>query len=359
MGKRLEIFDESGSSEKEVQPTVTETTSHAESDIATEQDIQVPASASGAFVAPRSPGVPDRAYIKKKRRRASQKRRMFDWMFSTAFLLPSLLGVVIFYFYPYIMLLIQSFLRSFNNSEFVGFTNYVNVINNQGFRDASMNTLIFSAYAVPLAVVLSLLLALLLNSKIPGGSWFRSSFLQPLIVPVASIVLIWQVFFSYNGTINTLLQSMGQDKIDWLKSDQGRIVILLLFLWKNLGYNMVLFLSALNNIPEEFLEAARIDGAGPVKRFFSICMPYLYPTVFFVGIMSLINSFKVFREIYLLTGDIPVNALYMLQHFMNNAFKNLDYQKLSAGAVVMSIVMVVIVGVLFLAENKLGRDVEE
>ena len=287
------------------------------------------------------------------------RKRIREWGVLSLFLVPSVAGVILFFFYPYIQLLLQSFIRSLNNPEFVGLTNYVNVLENQGFKDASRNTLIFSGYAVPLAVILALLLALLLNSKIPGGSWFRSIFLQPMIVPVASVVLIWQVFFSYNGTINTFLVTIGESKIDWLKSDSGRIVLLLLFLWKNLGYNMVLFLSALNNIPTEFMESAKIDGGGPIKRFVYISIPYLYPTIFFVGIMSLINSFKVFREIYLLTGDIPVNALYMLQHFMNNAFNNLDYQKLSAGAIVMSIVMILIVGILFLAENKLGSDVEE
>ena len=282
-----------------------------------------------------------------------------EWFIFLLFLLPSLIGVVVFYFYPYGELVIQSFIRTTSRPDFVGFTNYTNVINNQGFIDASKNTLIFSAIAVPMAVLLALLLALLLNSRIPGGSWFRSVFLNPLIVPVASVVLIWQVIFSYNGTLNTLLANFGIERIDWLKSNWGRIVILLLFLWKNLGYNMVLFLSALNNIPAEFMESAKIDGGGPIKRFFYISMPYLYPTIFFVAIMSLINSFKVFREVYLLTGDIPVNALYMLQHFMNNAFKNLDYQRLAAGAIIMSLVMIFIVGILFVAENKLGRDVEE
>ena len=282
-----------------------------------------------------------------------------EWFIFFLFLFPSIGGVIVFYFYPYLQLVYQSFIRSINNSDFAGFTNYRNIIENQGFIDASKNTLLFSALAVPLAVVLALLLALLLNSKIPGGSWFRSIFLNPMIVPVASVVLIWQVIFSYNGTLNTFAAGFIGYKIDWLKSDWGRIVILLLFIWKNLGYNMVLFLSALNNIPVEFMESAKIDGGGPVKRFFYISMPYLYPTIFFVAIMSLINSFKVFREVYLLTGDIPVNALYMLQHFMNNAFKNLDYQRLATGAIIMSIVMTFIVGVLFLAENKLGRDVEE
>ena len=120
-----------------------------------------------------------------------------------------------------------------------------------------------------------------------------------------------------------------------------------------------LFLAALNSIPHEILESAEMDGAGPVKRFFAIKLHYLSPTIFFVGIMSRINSFKIFREVYLLTGDYPYDNLYMLQHFMNNSFTHLDYSKLSAGAIVMCIVMIVIVGGLFFAESRFDKDVEE
>ena len=183
--------------------------------------------------------------------------------------------------------------------------------------------------------------------------------LNPMMVPVASIVLIWQVMFSYNGALNTYLGWFGIDKIDWMKSNWSRIVILILFLWKNLGYNMVLFISAISAVPNEQLESAKMDGANAVRRFFSIKLPYLWPTIFFVGIMSLINSFKIFREVYLLTGDYPVNELYMLQHFMNNMFSHLDNAKLTAAAIIMCIAMIIIVGGLFIAENRLGRDTEE
>lgn len=181
------------------------------------------------------------------------------------------------------------------------------------------------------------------------------------MVPVASVVLIWQVFFSYNGVMNGwgVSHLFGSDKIDWFKSEHAQIVILVLFIWKNLGYNMVLFLAALNNIPGEILESAMMDGAGAFKRFFAIKMHYLSPTFFFVAIMSLINSFKIFREVYLLTGDHPTKELYMLQHFMNNQFEKLDYSKLSAGAIIMCIVMIIIVGGLFFAESKFDADVEE
>ena len=117
-------------------------------------------------------------------------------------------------------------------------------------------------------------------------------------------------------------------------------------------------MAALNNIPRELIEVADIEGATPWFKFKHITLRYLSPTILFVTILSLINSFKVFREVFLLTGDYPVESLYMLQHFMNNTFKSLDYQKLSSAAVVMALVMVVIIALLFVFEDKLGKDVE-
>ena len=305
--------------------------------------------------------TPARREILYLRRKGWKKRRRHEWAVFTGYLTPSLVGVSLFFIAPLFMLFITSFLKSPTNWDFVGLRNYERVLTNSAFLDASRNTLTFAIISVPLAVILSLFIALLLNAGLPGKSIFRSFLLNPMMVPVASVVLIWQVFFSYNGVVNGIAEQLFDSfqKIDWLKSSYAQIVIMLLFLWKNLGYNMVLFLAALNSIPHEILESAEMDGAGPVKRFFAIKLHYLSPTIFFVGIMSLINSFKIFREVYLLTGDYPFDNLYMLQHFMNNSFTHLDYSKLSAGAIVMCIVMVIIVGGLFFAESKFDKDVEE
>lgn len=304
--------------------------------------------------------TPERREKLASRKKRFQKRRFREWAIFTGYLTPSLVGVMIFFFLPLLMLLVTSFQKSPTNSDFVGFRNYERVLTNDAFINASKNTLTFALISVPLAVILALFVAMLLNSGLPGKSLFRSFLLNPMMVPVASVVLIWQVFFSYNGVINGIAEKIfdSPEKIDWLKSEYAQIVIMLLFLWKNLGYNMVLFLAALNSIPHEILESAEMDGAGPVKRFFAIKLHYLSPTIFFVGIMSLINSFKIFREVYLLTGDYPFANLYMLQHFMNNSFTHLDYSKLSAGAIIMCIVMVIIVGGLFFAESKFDKDVE-
>lgn len=273
-------------------------------------------------------------------------------------LIPSLIGVLIFFILPFVVIIYYSMVDNPISKEFVFLENYINVLKNNAFRKAAMNTFTFSLTAVPLAVVLSMLLAMLLDCKIPFVSQFRTSFLCPMMVPVASVVLIWQVIFHYNGALNEFLADFGIDKIDWLKSAKGQVVIVVLFLWKNLGYNMILFLSALNNIPKDVLEVATLEGAGSMYKFFRIKLRYLSPTILFVTVLSLINSFKVFREVYLLTGDYPYDSLYMLQHFMNNTFRNIDYQKLSSAAMLMAVVMVIIIGALFVAENKFGEDVE-
>lgn len=122
---------------------------------------------------------------------------------------------------------------------------------------------------------------------------------------------------------------------------------------------MILFLTALESIPKDIIEVATLESANTWQIFWKIKIRYLTSTILFVMILSLINSFKVFREIYLLTGDYPYDSLYMLQHFMNNTFKSLDYQKLSTAAIIMSLVMIVIIGALFLIENYVGKDVEE
>ena len=281
-----------------------------------------------------------------------------DSAFPYLCLAPSLAGVLVFFIVPFFVIIFYSMVDNPINKEFVFLDNYISVIKNTAFRRATINTLTFSLIAVPLAVVLSLFLAMLLDCKIPFVSQFRTCFLCPMMVPVASVVLIWQVIFHYNGALNDFLSHFGADKIDWLKSAQGQVVIVVLFLWKNLGYNMILFLSALNNIPGDLMEVATLEGASPAYKFFRIKLRYLSPTILFVTILSLINSFKVFREIYLLTGDYPYDSLYMLQHFMNNTFRNIDYQKLSSAAIMMAIVMIIIIGGLFIAENKFGEDVE-
>ena len=292
------------------------------------------------------------------RRKEQRNNKLRDFAASLCFLSPSLLGVGVFFILPFGVVVYYSLIDGVASKNFVLFDNFTRLLKNSAFLLAGKNTLLFSAIAVPLAVVLSLALAVMLEARIPGKSSFRTFFLSPMMVPVASVVLIWQVLFSYNGSVNEWVTALGGVRVDWLQSDWNIYVVVLLFLWKNLGYFMILFMAGLSNIPKELLEVADVEGASESYKFFAIKLLYLSPTVLFVTILSLINSFKVFREVYLLTGDYPLGRLYMLQHFMNNTFRSFDYQKLSAAAVIMACVMVVIIALLFKIEDWFGKDVE-
>lgn len=291
-------------------------------------------------------------------RRSHKQIDWKDFWRSVAFLAPSVLGVTMFFIAPFGIVIYYSLIEGTGNPVFVGLKNFVDVIHNSSFQTAAKNTAIFSGLAVPFAVILALVLALLLEQKIPGKSMFRTFFLSPMMVPVASVVLIWQVVFHESGTLNQITALFGAQPVDWLRSPYCQLVIVVLFLWKNLGYNMILFMSALANIPKELLEVADVEGASAVHKFFHIKLRYLSPTVLFVTILSMINSFKIFREVYLLTGDYPYEGLYTLQHFMNNTFRSLNYQKLSAASVILALVMVVLIALLFKAEDIFGKDVE-
>ncbi len=295
---------------------------------------------------------PEKLHIKTTRRTRKLK------LSSGAFIGPSFIGVMLFFILPFIVVIWYSMVDNPVSANFVFMDNFKSIVANSAFKRAVRNTVMFSLASVPLAVVLSLLLAIVLESKIPFKSQFRTFFLSPMMVPVASIVLIWQVLFHYNGSVNEILMKFGLDKIDWMKSEYALVVVTILFLWKNLGYNMILFMAALASIPKDILEVARLESATAFQTFFKIKIRYLSSTLLFVTIMSLINSFKIFREVYLLTGDYPTDTVYMLQHFMNNKFRNLDYQTLSAAAILMSLVMIVIIGILFIAEDRFGKDVE-
>lgn len=282
-------------------------------------------------------------------------RTLGEW----SWLMPSIAGVLVFFVIPFIVIMYYSVLDNPIFANFVGIDNFLKLFENTAFIRASRNTAIFSVIAVPLSVVLSLWLAFALNAKIPGKSWLRTCFLCPLMVPIASVVLVWQVIFHYHGTLNQVTELFGAEPIDWLKSNWSYMVLTVMFLWKTLGYNMILFMSAIAGIPQDIIEVAELEGAGGWYKFFHIKLRYLSPTILFVTILSIISSFKMFREVYLLTGDYPYESMYLLQHFMNNTFNSLDYQKLSSAAVLLSIVMIIIIGAMFLVERKFGEDVED
>lgn len=258
------------------------------------------------------------------------------------FLLPSLCGVSIFVFIPFMDAIRRSFTSPLD-SKFVGIDNYKTVIENEAFRLAAMNTGKFLLICIPLLLILSLLITLFLNSLNRHRELMKMSFLFPMAIPVASIVLLWKISFHKNGLLNVLLHHFGISAIDFMNSDYSFYILVFTYLWKNIGYDMVLWLSGLSGIPTSYYEAAKIDGAGAFARFVYITLPGLIPTIFVTTVLSLINSFKVFREAYLIAGNYPHESIYMLQHIFNNWFMGLDIQKVCAGAVLLALVMAIII----------------
>ena len=288
--------------------------------------------------------------MRRKKRRRRQKE---VW-----FLLPSLAGILAFYLLPFGVVIYYSFLKNPIEREYAGGANYAALLQNGAFRTALANTGLFLLAALPLTLLAALLLALLFDRKLYGRSFLRAAVLSPLMVPVASVVLVWRVIFERNGVLNQLLAVFGTAGADWLHSGYGVAVLAVLFLWKNVGYNMVLLLAGLGSIPRESVEIASLEGASAAQLFFRVKLRYLSPALFFAVLMSLIQSFRVFREVYVLTGDYPPDSMYLLQHFMNNTFRTLDYQKMSAAAMVICLLMLVVIGALFALEHWFGKDVE-
>ncbi|WP_018758289.1 carbohydrate ABC transporter permease [Paenibacillus terrigena] len=276
------------------------------------------------------------------------------WMF----LAPSLIGFAMFYLIPFAMGVGYSMMDSTINGQFVGLDNYQVLLASDSFRKAASNTFWFTVVTVPVIIAISLGLAMLLNQNIYIRNALRTAYVLPLVVPVASIVVIWQILFDWNGSLNALLHDFGFGRIDWMKTSAARYVVIAVYLWKNVGYNIILFLAGLQQIPKDYYETADLEGAGRLRQFKSITLVYLTSTMFFVIIMSIINSFKVFRETYLIAGDYPHDSIYILQHYMNNTFMSLDIQKLTAAATMMVGCILIIVILLFALERRFRQFME-
>lgn len=261
------------------------------------------------------------------------------------FILPSFAGCLIFVLIPFV----DAFTRSFTHGvtgKFTGFTYYKEIFTNQSFLTASANTGRFILYCVPLLIALSLVLALLLTRDVIGRGALRASFLLPMAIPVASVALLWQIIFHRNGLMNSVMLSLGQSGVDWMKTDWALACLIISYLWKNIGYDMVLFIAGLGGISPSLYEAASVDGASNLRQFFSITLPCLRPTLFTVTVLSLLNSFKVYREAYLVAGNYPHGSIYLIQHTLNNWFAAMEIEKLSAAAIVTSAVILVLVALL-------------
>nr|WP_308753847.1 sugar ABC transporter permease [uncultured Anaerotruncus sp.] len=258
------------------------------------------------------------------------------------FILPSFLGVGVFVLAPFLEVVRRSFTGAMNGA-FVGLKNYADVFSNGAFRLAAGNTLRFAAFCMPLLISLSLLVAVILYGNPRRAGFFKTTLLIPMAIPVASIVLIWKALFHADGLVNSWIAAFGGRGTDWMQSPAAFWVLVGSYIWKNLGYDVILWMAGLANIPADIYEAAAIDGAGAWKTFTRVTLPNLLPSLYTITVLSFLNSFKVFREAYLVAGDYPHSSMYLLQHLFSNWFRELSMDKLAAAAVLVALVILLLI----------------
>ena len=261
---------------------------------------------------------------------------------------PIVIGAMVFYIVPFgIVLKYSATLGYGGNSTFVGIDHYKKMLENDMFTLAFKNTLRFLVIALPAIMILSYLIALFLKNNAGKYKLVKSVFLLPYIMPVAGTVLLIDLLFAQSGVVNDLMTLLGLPATDWVGTGYAFWIVLLLYLWKNTGYSIILLLAGLVTIPEELYEAAELDGASGFQKFRYITTPQMWYTVFMTIVFSVINAFKCFREIFLVGGEHPHESIYMLQHFINNSFANLNYSRLAVASVSFFVIIVTVFATLY------------
>lgn len=280
------------------------------------------------------------------RRRAAGWRRR-ERAAGYLFLAPQLLGFLAFVLYPLVDVVWSSFRQEnllAGTSEFVGTQNYRDLAADPVSGQVLTATAFFSIGLVVLNLVLALVLALLLNQRLRGTTVFRTLFFSPVVVSLVAWTITWNFLLQDNGGINSLLRLVGVDGPNWLRGDTTAMVsVVVVQVLKNVGLNMVLFLAALQGVPRSLLEAAEVDGAGPVRRFFSVTFPMISPTTLLAAIITLAGSLQVFAQIQILTRGGPGNSTNVLvYYFYQQAFQNREFGYGSAIAVVLFVIILVL-----------------
>ncbi|MCS7053852.1 MAG: sugar ABC transporter permease [Ignavibacterium sp.] len=254
------------------------------------------------------------------------------------FLAPAISAILIFFFIPVIAAFVISFtdfdiytLGDFSTLRFIGFDNYIKLLSDELFWTALKNTFYFVVVAGPLSIAVSLSAALLLNSKLTKfKSLFRLAYFLPVVTTLVAVAIVWRFIYHPNfGILNFFLGLIGINPIDWLGDPFWAMPsIIILAVWKNFGYNMIIFIAGLQNIPEELYEAADIEGANAFQKFRFITLPMLAPTTILVSIITMIGYFQLFAEPYVMTQGGPLNkTLSIVQYMYQEGFRwwNMGY----------------------------------
>lgn len=260
------------------------------------------AARTGAPASTPGPGAADRAARRPRPAgRISRHLPLSPWLFAA----PGLIVVGAFSLYPFFSTLVNAFTdrRTLVPGKFVGLANFQELLHDEMFWIGLRNSVLYVLGVVPALVILPLLLAMLVQRHIPGISFFRSAFYTPVVASIVVVGLIWVWMLDDRGLINALLEAVGIGKVGFL-SDQWLLLgsAMTVTVWKGLGYYMIIYLAALANVPRELHEAASVDGAGVVRRFFTVTVPAIRSTMVLVAALSSVSAFKVFSEVYLMAG---------------------------------------------------------
>jgi multiple sugar transport system permease protein len=275
-----------------------------------------------------------------------------------SFLLPNFIGFLVFVFVPVIIALVLSFMKwdSSNPASFVGMENFRQLFTDSNFRISLLNTFYFTLTEVPITIGFALVLAVLLNQGIRGTNIFRVLHFIPYISSVVAISVVWQLLYHPTlGLINNFLFSVGvKNPPRWLADVKWAMPsVILMSVWKSIGYYVIIFLAGLQTVPKDLYEAAEIDGAGTWKQFIHVTVPLLSPTTFFALIMCIINSFKIFDQIYMLTQGGPGNATSMLVYYIyKQGFVNFRFGYASAIAMVLFLIIFIFTMIQFRLQKK-------
>lgn len=270
------------------------------------------------------------------------KRKIGRKWAGAVFLVPSLFGVLLFVILPFGDVVRRSFMTAVTK-EAAGVKNYKIVFTNSAFLLAVKNTLKFTLVCIPLMVALGLAIALAMGS-IRHMQAVKSLYLFPLAMPTAAVAVVWKMVFYEKGFLNKYLEQFGiGGGVDYIGSGAAFYVLAGTYIWKNLGYTIVLWLAGIMGVNGDMMEAARVDGAGKMQRFCYVLLPNLKGSLYIIVVISFLNSFKIYREAYLVAGAYPHDSIYMLQHLFNNWFVNLDLDKMAAAAVVCTMFFLVFI----------------
>ena len=275
------------------------------------------------------------------------------------FLLPNFLGFIVFTLIPVAMALFYSFTNYDGNKkmDFVGLDNFIKLFSDSSFVISLQNTIIYTIVTVPLIIVLSLLVSVLMNNGVKGAPVYRAIMLFPHIASIVAVTVVWQ--FLYNaksGPINQILRSIGiANPPSWLSDKKTALLaVMIMIIWKGIGYYMITYLAGLRGIPKDQYEAATVDGANAWEKLIYVTVPNLRPVTFYATIMCIINSFQVFTPIYVMTKGGPGRATSVLVlKIYEDAFVNYKFGYASAEAMILFLLILVVTLIQFYHNKKL------